>query len=111
MEKSSVNDYFKRLSEGFGGGWNRFWYTPGDPLPLCLIRVITGLFALLFVGSYTSDLTYFFAQGGLLPFELTEQYPPYNAVYNRKFLHHSHGPQAFPQALQKGSLSNHLSLP
>ena len=82
MEKSSVNDYFKRLSEGFGGGWNRFWYTPGDPLPLCLIRVITGLFALLFVGSYTSDLTYFFAQGGLLPFELTEQYPPYNAVYN-----------------------------
>ena len=82
METLSVNDYFKRLTLAFGSGWNRFWYTPGDPMPLCLIRVITGLVALLFVGSFTSDLTYFFAQGGLLPFELTEQYPPYNAVYN-----------------------------
>ncbi len=82
MERLSVGDYFKRLTMSFGEGWNRFWYTPGDPLPLCLIRVITGLVALLFVGSYTWDLTYFFAEGGLLPFELTEQYPPYNAVYN-----------------------------
>ena len=82
METLSVNDYFKRLTEGFGSGWNRFWFQPSDPLPLCLIRIITGLFALFFVFSYTSDLTYFFAGGGLLPFELTEQYPPYNAVYN-----------------------------
>jgi hypothetical protein len=82
METLSVNDYFRRLTEGFGNGWNRFWYSPSDPLPLCLIRIVTGLFALFFVFSYTSDLTYFFAQGGLLPFELTEQYPPYNAVYN-----------------------------
>ena len=82
METLSVNNYFKRLTQAFGGGWNRFWYTPSDPLPLCLIRVVTGLFALLFVFSYTADLSYFFAQGGLLPFELTEQYPPYNAVYN-----------------------------
>ena len=81
METLSVNDYFRRLTEGFGNGWNRFWYSPSDPLPLCLIRIVTGLFALFFVFSYTSDLTYFFAQGGLLPFELTEQYLPYNAVY------------------------------
>ncbi|MDG2206720.1 MAG: hypothetical protein P8K78_02335 [Pirellulales bacterium] len=82
METLSMSNYVGRLTEGFGSGWNRFWYLPSDPLPLCLIRIVTGLFALLFVFSYTADLSYFFAQGGLLPFELTEQYQPNNAVYN-----------------------------
>ncbi len=82
METLSVNDYLRRLTEGFGNGWNRFWYSPSDPQPLCLIRIITGLFALFFVFSYTGDLAYFFGPGGLLPFELTEQDPPYQAVSN-----------------------------
>jgi len=82
MATDSISGYFKRLTEEIGNGWNRFWYLPSDPLPLCLLRIFTGLCALLFVLSYTNDLSYFFAPGGILPFELTEQYPPYNAAYN-----------------------------
>lgn len=82
MDDLSIKHYFERLIGHFGNGWNRFWYTPGDPLPLCMIRVATGLAALYFVLTYTADLSYFFQQGGLLPFELTEQYESFDAVYN-----------------------------
>ena len=84
MKDFSVKHYFERLIAEFGRGWNHFWYTPSNPLPLSLIRVATGLIALYFVLTYTADITYFFAQDGLLPVELTEQpqYLPDGQVYN-----------------------------
>ena len=84
MKDFSVKHYFERLIAEFGRGWNHFWYTPSNPLPLSLIRVATGLIALYFVLTYTADITYFFAQDGLLPVELTEQpqYRPDGQVYN-----------------------------
>ena len=84
MHDFSTKHYFERLFTQFGRGWNRFWYTPGDPLPLSLIRVATGLLALYFILTYTPDVSHFFAQDGLLPYELTElpQYTPDGQVYN-----------------------------
>ena len=82
METLSIGQYFSRLANAFGKGWTRFWYLPSDPFPLCLMRILVGIFSLCFILSYTEDLSYFFAQGGLLSLELTEQYPPFNATYN-----------------------------
>src|SRR4051794_13490804 len=37
-------------------GWCRFWFTPADPTPLCLMRIVAGLLALYVHISYTFDL-------------------------------------------------------
>src|SRR5437763_15386590 len=36
--------------------WCRFWFTPADPTPLCLMRMVAGLLALYVHISYTFDL-------------------------------------------------------
>jgi len=59
--------YWQELSEGVGSGWNRFWFTAVDPLPLAIVRIGTGLASLLFLLSYNSDLTRWFAADGILP--------------------------------------------
>jgi uncharacterized membrane protein YphA (DoxX/SURF4 family) len=35
--------YFDRLTEATARGWDRFWFTPSDPIVLGLIRIWTGL--------------------------------------------------------------------
>lgn len=66
---SVISDYFKTLSERFGAGWNRFWYTPSDPATLALLRIGTGLMALYFVSSYSFDIVRLFGPQGMLPIE------------------------------------------
>lgn len=68
-----MRDYFNQLALRFGQGWNRFWYKPSDPLPLCAIRIATGLVALYLHFTFTFDLVYFFGNGGILPPNLTSQ--------------------------------------
>jgi len=65
--------YFKRLANGFGEGWNRFWFQPADPLPLCVLRILVGSFALVYLLTLTPDLTTFFADDGLLPADTVSQ--------------------------------------
>lgn len=36
--------------------WSRFWFTPSDPTPLCLMRIVAGLLALYVHISYSFDL-------------------------------------------------------
>ena len=36
--------------------WCRFWFTPADPTPLCLMRIVAGLLALYVHIAYTFDL-------------------------------------------------------
>src|SRR5438067_1145412 len=36
--------------------WSRFWFTPADPTPLCLMRIVAGLLALYVHIAYTFDL-------------------------------------------------------
>jgi len=63
---AAVNDYFRTLVERFGQGWNRFWFTPSDPLPLGVVRVLTALVALGVYLTYLPDLDQFFGPDGLL---------------------------------------------
>lgn len=62
-----VRDYFAQWN---GDRWNRFWFTPIDPFPLSLLRVLTGLMAIWFLGGYCFDLTHWLAEDGMLPSEL-----------------------------------------
>lgn len=62
--------YFKRFIDTFGKGWNTFWYTPADPLPLGLIRLLTGLIAIASLVSYTPDIERFLTDTGMVPVSL-----------------------------------------
>jgi len=70
---ASTGEYFRTLSDRFGDGWNRFWMTPGDVLPLCFLRVLVGAVALYHVLSFTPDLISWFAADGLMPRETVRQ--------------------------------------
>lgn len=71
--KQAATRYFTELSEVFGRNWNRFWFTPGDPLPLGVIRVITGLVALWWYLTLAPDFTRLFGEGGWLPLDTVRQ--------------------------------------
>src|ERR1700676_103944 len=63
---SAVGQYFRNFGERFGDGWNRFWFTPSDPLPLGVIRVLTAAVALALYLTYWPDLQFWFGPDGLL---------------------------------------------
>jgi hypothetical protein len=62
-----VSEYFRSFPQRFGDGWNRFWFTPSDPLTLCVLRVAAGLMALYLHFTLSFDLVAFFSADGLLP--------------------------------------------
>lgn len=62
-------NYFSELNHEVGAGWNRFWYQPSDALPLCLLRILVGLAALFYVGSFSGDMVTWFGPAGLIPAE------------------------------------------
>jgi hypothetical protein len=66
---SACTAYLTDLSEQFGNGWNRFWYTRSDPFTLSVIRVLAGGLATYMVLSYTPDLERFFGPDGILSVE------------------------------------------
>jgi len=68
----TLSSCFRELNDRVGAGWNRFWYAPADPLPLCALRVVAGLFALAWCGSYSQDLLRWFGPDGLLPIETVQ---------------------------------------
>jgi hypothetical protein len=44
--------------------WSRFWFTPADPLPLGVVRIVTGLTALAWLVSLGNSTDAFFGLGG-----------------------------------------------
>ncbi|HEY5312051.1 MAG TPA: hypothetical protein VIK18_06005 [Pirellulales bacterium] len=62
-----MSDYFRTLSERLGAGWNRFWFTPTDPLTLCALRVCVGLIATYTIFTYSFDLLSLWGPDALLP--------------------------------------------
>ena len=66
---SATGDYFSELARSFGEGWNRFWFTPIDPLPLSVVRVGCGLVALYVVATFSFDLDRLFGPDGMLPLD------------------------------------------
>jgi uncharacterized membrane protein YphA (DoxX/SURF4 family) len=57
--------------ESWGGawtrGWNTFWFTPADPLPLAVVRIATGLLLAWSSVVWLADVDAFFGTGGWLP--------------------------------------------
>ncbi|MGH7139644.1 MAG: hypothetical protein ACREHD_28220, partial [Pirellulales bacterium] len=64
---STPGQYFQTLGGEWTRGWNRFWFTPSDPLVLGVMRIAVGAIALYLVATYTPDLDRYFGQNGLLP--------------------------------------------
>ncbi|MHC5541641.1 DCC1-like thiol-disulfide oxidoreductase family protein, partial [Singulisphaera rosea] len=56
--------YASELVSGLVRGWNEFFFTPADPTPLGVIRVVVGLLSLWSLGVYGLDLDAFFGNGG-----------------------------------------------
>ncbi len=65
--QAPIAAYGSNLLEDCRNGWNRFWLTPADPLPLSVMRIAVGLLAIYFLLSYSADLARWFAAGGLMP--------------------------------------------
>ena len=69
-EKESMNS----LAKLAGQGWNRFWFTPGDPTVLGFIRIWAGLVTLCVHLAYSYDLQEFFGKDAWLNLALANEY-------------------------------------
>lgn len=63
----SLGSYLFGLPEKVGDGWNRFWFTPSNPLPASVLRILVGIACLYCIGSYTWDLNRWLGPDGLMP--------------------------------------------
>lgn len=59
---ASVGDHLDQ----FGRAWNRFWFTPVDPLPCAVVRLLTGLVAVAYLADQTASLSLWYAPDSLL---------------------------------------------
>lgn len=66
---NAITSYFHAVIEEIGQNWNRFWFARADVFPVCVLRIIAGMFGLLYVFSHTFDLLRWFGPEGLLPIE------------------------------------------
>jgi hypothetical protein len=48
-------------------GWNAFWFTPADPLPLAVVRIATGLLLAWSTCVWLADVDAFFGTAGWMP--------------------------------------------
>ena len=53
--------------------WCRFWFTPADPTPLCLMRIVAGLLVLYVHVAYTFDLQALFGADGWYPTAMADR--------------------------------------
>ena len=63
MAPVKTTRYWEDLNRSIGQCWNRFWFTPTDPLPLCLLRIAVGLLALAYLVSFSGELVALTASG------------------------------------------------
>jgi hypothetical protein len=61
--------YTSGLARRIVAGWIQFWFTPSDPATVCMMRVVCGAAATLYVLSHSVDLVTWFGPHGLLPEE------------------------------------------
>src|SRR4030095_5063727 len=66
-----ASSHFSDLIESAGEGWNRFWFTPSDPLPCAILRIGVGVLVALHLALLTTQLDRWYATGGVLSTETT----------------------------------------
>jgi hypothetical protein len=59
--------------EEFTDAWNRFWFTPSDPLPLCILRMGVGASLVLYLLLLSADVTVWMAPHGIMSRDLYQQ--------------------------------------
>jgi hypothetical protein len=52
---------------GLATAWNRFWFTPADPRPLAVVRILSAALGLLLLWSAAADLVDWFGAAGAIP--------------------------------------------
>ena len=77
MTRQSTN-YVSDAVEALGRGWNRFWFTPADPLPGCVLRIGVGLLAIAHFASLGIDLERWYGKNGLLEMRYVSGLEPVN---------------------------------
>src|SRR5205809_143731 len=55
-------------------GWCDFWFKPGDPSTLGLMRVLAGIFIVYTHLAYSTDLQEFFGKDAFVDLKLAEQF-------------------------------------
>ena len=83
---SAVTSYLNDACRKFGDGWNRFWFTPSDPLPLGAMRVAVGGIALALVGSMSFSLLRLFGPNGFISVEMVKTLYPVPNSYRWSYL-------------------------
>jgi len=58
--------YFNNLTEAISRGWNRFWFTPADPLPCAVLRIGVGLLTIAHLLCIGSELDRWYGRDALL---------------------------------------------
>jgi hypothetical protein len=61
---------------GVAAAWNRFWFTPADPRPLAIVRILTAALGLLLLWSQAADLTAWFGPEGAIPVATAARWRP-----------------------------------
>src|SRR3954470_6800651 len=87
---SSLAD--RSVAEEFGERWNRFWFTPADPLSAAVLRIIVGVLTAAHFLDLGRGLSLWYARDGVLPpaavrqlFELTGGKPELHLSYLNLF--------------------------
>jgi hypothetical protein len=52
---------------GVAATWTRYWFTPADPRPLAVVRILTAALGLALLWSYAGDLQAWFGPQGVIP--------------------------------------------
>jgi hypothetical protein len=65
--KPTSGSYFAELIDAAGSGWNRFWFTPSDPLPCSMLRISVGLLIVVHWLTLIGQLDRWYASNGVLP--------------------------------------------
>jgi hypothetical protein len=79
LVRSSEMSRWEELSVG----WNRFWFTPASPLPLCALRIGVGACLVLYLLILSPDVVVWMGKQGMIPAELYRQLVLGNDPVNR----------------------------
>ena len=64
--KPASQPEFGDVTEELGRAWNRFWFTPADAFPSCVLRILVGLLTTAHFLLLGSDLNTWYASDGAL---------------------------------------------